>query len=284
MVTLIVAVSASAAGWWFGSGPGGIVTIPELANRTIAQANSALNPIGARVTQARENSASVLSGLVIRTEPAAGSWLWRGADVKLFISIGPKMVRVPSLKGKNLVEATATLSASGFKLGKTTESFNPAGVGTIFDYTASDGSQIAEGSKIDLSISLGALPSLAGVSLDNATTALKSLGITVSKTTQVFSDSIPIGAVVGIAQPDGPLGKGGKVELQISKGTDAVTMPNLVGETISASIALLQQLKLEVIIDTNALRKNWGIVLVKSTSAPAGSVLRIGDSVTIRAR
>lgn len=284
IVTLIVAALASGAGWWFGSGPGRVVSLPELTNRTVAQATMALDPLGAHVTQAKENSGSIAAGLVTRTEPAAGSWVWRGGDVKLFISTGPKMLSVPSLKGKNLVDATATLSASGFKLGKTSESFNAAGVGTVFDYTASDGGKIAEGSKIDLSISLGALPALAGVSVDTATAALKALGITVSKTSQVFSDSIPNGAVVGIAQPNGPLGKGGNVELQISKGTDAVTMPNLVGETISASIALLQQLKLEVIIDTNALRKNWGIVLVKSTSAPAGSLLRIGDSVTIRAR
>ncbi len=284
IVTVLVAVIASAAGWWFGSGPGGIVTLPELSNRTIAQATTALDPLGAHVTQAKENSGSVASGLVIRTEPVAGSWLWRGGNVKLVISAGPKLVTVPNLKGKNLVDATTTLSVAGFKLGKTNESFNAAAVGTIFDYTASDGTKIAEGSKIDISISLGSLPTLIGVSVDTATATLKALGITVSKTTEVFSDTVASGSVVGITQPNGPLGKGGSVELQVSKGTNAVVMPNLVGETISASIAVLKQLGLNAIIDTNALRKNWGIVRVKSTSVPAGGTLRIGDSVTIRAR
>ena len=284
LMTALVVVLASASGWWFGSGPGGIVTLPELTNRTIAQANAALTPIGAQLGQKKENSATVAAGLVVRTEPAAGSWVFRGSKVTLVVSAGPKLLFVPNLKGKNLVDATTTLSVAGFKLGKTTESFNSAPIGSIFDYTASDGSKVAEGSKVDIFISLGALPTLVGVSLDNATATLKAIGISVSKTTQAFSDTVPTGSVIGITQPNGPLSKGGSVELQVSKGTNAVIMPNLVGETISASMAALEKLGLLPIVDTNALRKNWGIVRVKTTSSPAGATLRIGDSVTIRAR
>jgi serine/threonine-protein kinase len=284
LVTVLVIVVSSAAGWWFGAGPGGVMTVPEVTNRTIAQAESALNPLEATLKQVGVNSTSIAAGLVIRTEPAAASWFWRGGEIKLVISSGPKMAKLPALKGKNLLDATTTLSAAGFKLGRTTESFNDAALGTVFDYTASDGSLLALGSKVDLTISLGPLPALVGVGKDTAIATLEALGIKVSKTSEVFSDTVPAGSVVGITQPNGPLGKGGSVELQVSKGSNAVIMPNVVGETIAASIATLQNLGLKVIIDTNQMRKNWGIVLVKSSSVAAGATLRIGDSVTIRSR
>ena len=70
----------------------------------------------------------------------------------------------------------------------------------------------------------------------------------------------------------------------MSKGSDRVVMPKVVGETISASKLALEQLGLKVVVDTNALSSRWGIVKVKSASAAAGSTLRIGDYVTIVAR
>jgi serine/threonine-protein kinase len=284
VVSLLVVFLAAAAGWWFGAGPGGIMTVPELSNRTVADASLALKPLQAHLVQATENSSSIKAGLILRTEPAAGAWFWRGSDIKVIVSAGPKMVSVPDIHGKNLIDATAALTAAGFKLGSTAEAFNQASAGSIFDFSGSDGKAIAYGSKVNISISLGPLPALVGVSLDTATATLKALGLNVGKTTEVYSDTVAAGSVVGLVQPNGPLGKGGSVNLQVSKGTDAVVMPNLVGETIAASVTALQNLKLLPIIDTNQLRKNWGIVKVKSTSVPAGTTLRIGDSVTIRSR
>ncbi|MEN9752875.1 MAG: hypothetical protein RL670_566, partial [Actinomycetota bacterium] len=99
VITTLVVFLAAAAGWWFGAGPGGIMTVPEVASRTVAEAEVALEPLQAHVVQATENSGSVKAGLVLRTEPAAGAWFWRGSELKVIVSAGPKMVVVPDIHG-----------------------------------------------------------------------------------------------------------------------------------------------------------------------------------------
>ncbi|MEN9753235.1 MAG: hypothetical protein RL670_926, partial [Actinomycetota bacterium] len=45
IVTLLAILLSSGAGWWFGAGPGGVMTVPEVANRTIADAEVALESL-----------------------------------------------------------------------------------------------------------------------------------------------------------------------------------------------------------------------------------------------
>jgi beta-lactam-binding protein with PASTA domain len=72
--------------------------------------------------------------------------------------------------------------------------------------------------------------------------------------------------------------------LEISKGPEIVIMPNVVSETIAAAEKLLENLGLEVVIDTNSLRSNYGIARVQRQTPAAGSQVRFGDKVTIVSR
>ena len=81
-----------------------------------------------------------------------------------------------------------------------------------------------------------------------------------------------------------PIGKNGTVNLVVSKGSQKVIMPKVVGETIAAAQSVLQALGLVVIIDTNKLQSQYGIAKVKKVSVAPGLTLRKGDSVTIISR
>jgi beta-lactam-binding protein with PASTA domain len=61
-------------------------------------------------------------------------------------------------------------------------------------------------------------------------------------------------------------------------------MPKVTGETIAAAKALLENLGLRVVIDTNQLSSNFGIAKVKRQSPAAGTEVRVGASVTIISR
>jgi serine/threonine-protein kinase len=143
---------------------------------------------------------------------------------------------------------------------------------------------IEDGSSIDLKISLGPLPAVQGVALDVAKTLITAVGLKVGTIDYAYSDTYAKGQVISLVPKTADLAKGGTVDLTVSKGSDLVVMPQVVGETISASKLALEQLGLKVIVDTNALSSRWGIVKVKRCSAAAGSQLRIGDTVTIVAR
>ena len=92
---------------------------------------------------------------------------------------------------------------------------------------------------------------------------------------------MPKGQAISIIPLTEPLGKGGEVNLVVSKGTEVVVMPRVVGETIRASKTLLESLGLVVVVDTNQLSSNWGIAKVKKVSVAPGTKLRVGDSVKL---
>lgn len=271
------------AGWWFSAGPGGIQIMPDLSGRSEKQAVSALSSFKTEIDIVRESSKTVAAGSVISSEPKSGSIFW-GGKIQLVISSGPKLVAVPALSGKTLVEATALLLQSGFTVGKVDSWFSSAPIGTVFAYNGSDGSLIPEESKVDLEVSLGAIPVVAGLDKAAAENLLQVAGLKLRNTNEEYSDSVAKGQVISLVPLSDPIGKAGEVDLVISKGTSIVIMPKVIGETISAAKTLLESLGLRVTVDTNQLTSKWGIAKVKKVSASQGSKLRVGDAVTIISR
>jgi serine/threonine-protein kinase len=280
IATALVILLGAGAGWWFGSGPGGLSMIPNLTSRSVTDAQVALEALKGNVEILEESSATVAKGLVIRTEPAAGSFYF-GGTIKLFVSSGPKLVAAPDLIGMNVAEATAELIKNGFLLGQVNSWFNEAELGTVYSYLGSDGAEIPEGSRIDLSVSLGQIPVVAGLEQEAAVTLIEAAGLTIDKVTEDYSDTIAAGQVISMVPQSEPLGQGGLVNLVVSKGPNIVTVPNMVGETVLAAKTALQNLGLVVIVNTNQLQNKWGVVPVKRQSAAAGTQLRVGDSITI---
>ena len=281
VTTFLVILLGSGAGWWFGSGPGALAAVPNLTSRTVNSAEAALAVLAPKITLINENSTTVTKGLVIRTEPAAGAYLAKGSDLKIFVSLGPKLVAAPSLKGMNVAEATAKLLASGFKLGAVNSWFDVNPIGQVYDYLGADGTPIPEGTSIDLSVSLGPIPVVSGIDQAIAVTAIEATGLKISSIEQEFSDTVAPGKAIGLVPQTKPLGAGGSVKLLISKGPNIVIMPKVIGETVLAAKALLESAGLTVIVNTDQLQSKWGIVKVKRSSEAVGAKLKAGYSVTI---
>ncbi len=268
------------SGLWFGVGPGAVITVPDLVNMTAAEATSATEMLPIKLQTLDENSDAPI-GTVTHTDPVAGGYLLRDSTLKIYLSIGPKMNTVPDIHGKNLIEATAALRAANFWIGKTSEAFNAEPLGAVYDYTGSDGAVLKDGSAVDLKISLGPIPAVQGISLELAKATLTAAGIQIGQVTLAYSDTYAKNQVISLVPNSAELTKGGVVDLTVSRGTNKVIMPKVIGETISASKFALEQLGLKVVVDTNQLTSRWGIAKVKSASAATGATLRIGDSVTI---
>ena len=281
LATLLVILLSSGAGWWFGSGPGALAAVPTLTSRTVESAESALLALAPKISLVNENSSTVTKGLVIRTEPAAGSYLAKGSDLKLFVSIGPKLIAAPSLKGLNVAEATAKLIGAGFTLGPVNSWFDSTPIGQVYDHLGSDGTPIPEGSAIELKVSLGSIPAVSGIDQAIAVTAIEATGLKISSIQQEFSDTVAPGKAIGLVPQTKPLGAGGSVQLLVSKGPNVVIMPKVIGETVLAAKAALDGLGLTVIVNTDQLQSKWGIVKVKRSSEAPGAKLKAGNSVTI---
>lgn len=78
------------------SGPETVI-VPDVVDETERDATSTLNDFGLRVRINEEHSDTVPTGLVIRSDPAAGSQAVVGDTVLLVVSQGPAPVQVPDL-------------------------------------------------------------------------------------------------------------------------------------------------------------------------------------------
>jgi serine/threonine-protein kinase len=283
LFTLLAIFGSIGAGWWFSTGPGGAAIIPELEGRSVEVAISALEPIGLKVTQQQEHSSVIPVGLVTRTEPVSGTRVSKQSEVSVFVSLGPKQVLVPEPLGLSLEEAKDLLIATGFTPGNVTSFFTDTEAGEVFAFSQPTGTSLNEGSVLDLQISLGPVPEVIGNTSSSATEQLEALGLTVN-IVQVFSDDVDSGQVVSIEALSDPLPESATVTLNVSKGPEFVTMPNVVGETVAAAENALKALGLSVTVDTDQLRSRFGVVKVTRQNPAASSRVRVGAQVTIYTR
>ena len=283
LFTFLAIFGGAGAGWWFSSGPGGLAAIPDLTGRSVEAAIEALTPLEITIEQAEESSGSVPVGSVTRTDPAAGSRVFKASVVTIYISTGPKQLRVPDVESLSLDQARKLVSDSGFVAGSAKNFFGELPAGQALGLSATQGSILNEGSVLDILISLGPLPEVAGLSAEQARTALTGIAIELEEL-EVFNNDVAAGTVVGLVLSQNPLPENGLATLEISKGPEIVIMPNVVGETIAAAKALLENLGLLVVVDTNQLSSNFGIAKVKRQTPEAQTQIRVGDSVTIISR
>ena len=66
------------------------------------------------IVEKEEESTEVAAGLVIRTEPDANQKIQTGDTVTIYVSTGPKMVKMPNVEGKDLATALEMLEYAGF--------------------------------------------------------------------------------------------------------------------------------------------------------------------------
>jgi serine/threonine-protein kinase len=281
--TLLAIIGSIGSGWWFSTGPGGAAIIPELEGRSVEVAISALAPIGLKVTQQQEHSSVIPIGLVTRTEPVSGTRVAKQSEVSVFVSLGPKQVLVPEPLGLSLEDAKNLLNSNGLTPGNVASFFTDTEVGQVFGFSQPTGTSLNEGSVLDLQISLGPVPDVVGNTSSSATEKLEALGLTVSMV-QVFSDDVGSGQVVSIEALQYPLPESASVTLNVSKGPEFVTMPNVVGETVAAARNALAALGLSVQIDTDQLSTRFGVVKVTRQNPAASSRVRVGAQVTIYTR
>ena len=113
--------------------------------------------LGFRTTRVDESDPEVESGLVIRTEPPAGS-LHRGDEiVTIFVSSGLEQVAVPSVQGLLVDSARQTLIALGFEVVEDQqETDNPDEVNTVLAQTPPANIEVDEGGTVTIVIGIEA--------------------------------------------------------------------------------------------------------------------------------
>lgn len=283
--SLLVFALGSFGGWFYGAGPGALVTIPNVSDKSSAEATNILHPLTSHIAIRKVFSSSFAEGQVVGTEPPAGIPVAKDSTITLLVSKGKEMISVPKLLGLDLVTATAKLAGVHLAVGTVSEWFNSDyPLGAIYNYSGADKTKLAVGSNVDLKVSLGAIPVVSGLQESVARAALEVAGLNVRKSVYQFSNTFAKGEVVAVVPDETEVGKGSTIKLIVSRGPNTVLMPKVKGETILAAQSLLESLGLKVLIDTKWLSKDYGIKKVTGASENVGATLKVGSTVVIRSR
>ncbi|WP_454119211.1 Stk1 family PASTA domain-containing Ser/Thr kinase [Microbacterium lacticum] len=291
LLVLLLAGLASGAGWWFGSGPGSLVAVPDVTGQSFDEAAGALAAQSLVAVPGEDYSRDVAAGLAIRTEPGIGERVEKDSAVTVVISLGPASHEIGALAGKSLDEAARTLeelyiTASGDPSrvfadapvdAVVSASITPPGGGDAVDCT--QGCSALEGSTVAFEVSAGAIPDVSGRSVGDATAALEAVELAVT-TDEEYSDDVAEGKVVRVAVGDGAVRPGDTVTLVVSKGPEPIAVPDVTGQTVAVAMATLEKAGFEP--GTALPEIVWGIFTVSGTDPKAGSMQLPGTKITVR--
>ncbi|HWG73448.1 MAG TPA: Stk1 family PASTA domain-containing Ser/Thr kinase [Acidimicrobiales bacterium] len=141
------------------SGPA-TVAVPSVANDDPTTADNALHAAGLNPTQKNQASSRVKGGLVIGTNPPAGTQVTPGSAVTVYVSTGPAQVTVPNVDGQTLQQAQAMLSAAGLTPSVTEQPVtDPSQNNQVLSSNPAQGTTVNQGSTVTLVVGQYTAPS-----------------------------------------------------------------------------------------------------------------------------
>jgi eukaryotic-like serine/threonine-protein kinase len=204
------------------------------------------------------------------------------AGLVAFALTRPDRVAVPNVIGQEEGTARQLLEDKGFDA-DTVSRPSAAPRDTVTEQDPIPGEKVDEGSTVVLTISSGpasvAVPDVQGLSEADATKRLEDAGLLVDPEF-AFSDTIPEGRAIGTDPGPGiSLDTGQTVKLIVSRGSNKVEVPSVIGLQDDQALARLQSADLAGTVVQRDSDEPAGKVVAQSPTA--GKLVRSGSSVTI---
>ena len=260
----------------------GKISVPSLVGMSQGEAKNDLKNLGLNIQVVEEVfSEDVAKGKIIATKPGGGGKISPAGTVGLIVSKGQERIIVPTLNGLTPDVASGKISDLGLSVGQINESFDmKVAAGFVIGTDPKIGSEVRRKSIVNLIVSKGveqlALSSYVGKGGEQALSELNDLGFDVNVKYN-FSDSIFKGQVIAQSPEKSDLiGKGSKIELIISKGSEFVFVPNVLGKNKNDASVDLENLGLKV--------SAKGSGKVNNISPAIGSKVKQGTVITITLR
>jgi serine/threonine-protein kinase len=236
--------------WWVTNGQ--FETIPQVGTMTKATARTELRNLGFTVkTGPGVHSNTLPRGEVIRTVPAIGTRAHRGSLVTLIPSLGPVMLRVPSVTGMKLADAEAALRRAGLAPGKVTDAPSTTiPLGVVISTNPVAGLSWPQTRPVAIVQSSGLpLPNLVGQQESAAQAQAQQDGFQLNPQQDANSDQ-PAGTITGQSpRPGTPITPGEVVTIKVSAGPQLVDIPNVDGQPEQQAIATLTAAGFQVNVD-----------------------------------
>ena len=201
-------------------------SIPRVLDLGITEAQERLASDGFRVrVAAEEPDPRAVTGRVIWQDPPPGTIVPEGSMVELTPSAGPPTFLVPDVVNFDAAEAKKVILAAGFAVGREDSVESGLEPGVVVQTRPGGGLAREAGTAVDLILSSGpprsGVPSVIGMSLDDARTVVQRIGLTVGGV-RVSPSNGPVGVVLEQNPSAGTrLVRGSRVDLVVSGKEDS---------------------------------------------------------------
>ncbi|OJG56212.1 serine/threonine protein kinase [Enterococcus haemoperoxidus] len=247
-IVLLVLALIIGGGLYFAGRGSSEVKIPNVEDKTEAEARKILEDAGLKVKDETKEipNDSIDEGKVVKTDPAIDSTVKKNREVELYISSGNKKIKIDDYAGEDYKDAIEALGKLGFKESQikiTKETDSKVDEDKVISQTPKKGAEVdPKTDEITLVVSDGpddvylADYASLGYSYNNAVTELLSYGIKESQITRVDKPSDTVAKDLVIAQnpaagnPFNP--KKGKITLTVSSGPDKTTTTSSESSTV----------------------------------------------------
>jgi serine/threonine-protein kinase len=218
--------------------------IPVIAEMNEGEVRNLVVPFKWTIVVTAERSDEVPAGNVIRTEPESGESLEEGKTLTLVISQGPSLAQLPDLVGKTLQEAVDELTALELVPAQKDSSSEDVAPGSVISWLVPEqpslipGDKVLRGTAIDVVISTGPapreMPSLIGMTLEQAQTAMNDLRLVLIETPAAKSNAAAEGLIgAQSVVPGTQIARDTQVAYSLSLGPDLVEMPRIIGNSFA---------------------------------------------------
>jgi beta-lactam-binding protein with PASTA domain/tRNA A-37 threonylcarbamoyl transferase component Bud32 len=200
----------------------------SVVGEPVAEATTKLKNDGLVVDTSNQVSNDA-AGTVISTTP--GSLVKKGQTVTLSVAVPAPVtkVSVPSgLVGATQSQAESILQGKGLNATVVYRTSTSVSKDVVISSNPSSGSKVAQGSSVTITVSSGVanvpVPSLIGLTQNQAYTLLQQAGLTVGNVTSQTSPTVPANVIISSSPNAGtPVAPGSSVSIVVSQGAPPTT-------------------------------------------------------------
>lgn len=283
IVALLVASGVGVGGWWFGAGR--YTNVPAVVSLEQDAAVAKLEAAGLEAEVGDPAySETVPAGIVISSDPRAGSQVLGGDTITLTVSQGKERYTLPDLTGMTDQQARRKIRSLSLSPGRFEERWSETvEEGIVLATAPVAGRSLAPGTSVNLVVSKGRRPirvgKWVGDAYDEVSDKLEGRGLTTEVGDEQYSDTVPEGAIIAQVPLGGTLFRGDTVRFTVSLGPELVEVPNVVASGVEAATEQLEGLGF--VVDTREAAGYLGLGYVFSMDPGSGERVPRGSTITL---
>ncbi len=160
IILLFAGISTNGFGLLGNNDNDDVIYAPDLLNLSLENANKMVRDAGLKLEISEENDSLIEKNHVISQTPSQGTELKKGDTIHIIISLGPKDLSIPNLRGYTLEDAKKVLSQEGLSLGAVSYEYSEIyASGTVINQNPMAGSgNVKKGDAINIVVSKGKKP------------------------------------------------------------------------------------------------------------------------------